>query len=329
MFRPGQFDVERFRYWQGQMLRSRDLRGQMRVEAELRWWHNRALHSAYGVRSGFVVTAVEDGDSLVRVRVDCGVAYDCYGRELALQTPRELTLPEIGRGPVSGATLIVRYKESSTSLAGHDASRGCRPLEEPDFVWVVGRNIDPALGVPLARLIYQSSDHAPTLEEGFLFPTSRPFARPRVGSGATVPGDTRWEPWVENISSSKEQVAPLSAGMQVTLDTSAAGFTETPCYFAWLGGTLWDRSNVEFFPFPLAHVDREETSRFRFRLWLPPVEMALGARLRIANSKFPDEFINYAREHGLHVCWIGIQPWSAPGGGCAEPEPPECKTTQE
>lgn len=311
MFRPGQFDIERFRYWQGQMLRSRDLRGQMRVEAELRWWHNRALHSAYGVRSGFVVTAVSDSGSLVAVRVDCGVAYDCYGRELVLQTPRELTLPQIGRGPVSRAILLARYKESSTSLQRHDAARGHRPLEEPDFAWVVGSNIDPALGVPLARLSYQSSEDAPTLEEGFLFPTSRPYARPRVGSGATVPGDTRWEPWVENITLLIEPVASL--GMQVTVDTSAAGFTETPCYFAWLGGTLWDRSNVEFFPFPLAHVDREETRRFRFRLWLPPVVMALGARLREANSEFADEFINYAREHGLHVCWLGIQPGLAPG----------------
>jgi hypothetical protein len=221
-----------------------------------------------------------------------------------------MTLPEIGRGPVSRATLIVRYKESSTSLARPDASCGCSAPEEPDFVWVVGRNIDPALGVPLARLIYQSSDHAPTLEEGFLFPTSRPFARPRVGSGATVPGDTRWEPWVENIPLLKEPVSSL--GMQVTVDTSAAGFTETPCYFAWLGGMLWDRSNVEFFPAPLAHVDREETGRFRFRLWLPPFVLALGARLREANSEFADEFINYARAHGLHVCWVGIQPWSAP-----------------
>lgn len=329
MFTSGQFDVERFRYWQGQMLRSRDLREQLAVEAELRWWHNRALHSAYGVRSGFAVTAVEHGNSLVGVEVDCGVAYDCYGRELVLQASRELPLPQIGEGPVTRVTLIVQYKESSTSVRGAHSSCGCPPLEEPDFVWVVGRNIDPALGVPLARLDYQSSDPLPTLDKSFFAPVSRALARARVASGETVPGDTHWEPWLENISLFGKQVLSVPVGMQVTVDTSAAGFTETPCYFAWLTGTLWDKSNVEFFPVPLTHLDREETNEFRFRLWLPRIVMVLGARLRLANSHFDAEFINYAREHGLHVCWIGIQPGSMPVGGCADPKPTECKTMPE
>ena len=28
-------------------------------------------------------------------------------------------------------------------------------------------------------------------------------------------------------------------GLQVKVDTSAAGFTQTPCYFVWLSGDLW------------------------------------------------------------------------------------------
>jgi len=324
MFTSGQFDVERFRYWQGQMLRSRDLRGQLAVEAELRWWHNRALHSAYGVRSGFAVTAVEHGNSVVGVEVDCGVAYDCYGRELVLQTRRELPLPQIGEGPIIRATLIARYKEFRR---GAHTSCGCRPLEEPDFIWVIGRNIDSALGVPLARLSYNHSHQVPFLDKSFFPPVSRPFARPRVASGATVPGDTHWETWVENITLFGKRVLSLPVGMQVTVDTSAAGFTETPCYFAWLQGTLWDKSNVEFFPVPLTHLEREQTNQFRFRLWLPRIEMVLGARLRTANSNFDAEFINYAREHGLHVCWIGIQHGSMPVGDCVDPEPLECQTT--
>src|SRR5262249_23851380 len=53
---PEQRDLERLRYWQGQMLRSRDFRDQAAQQAELRWWHNRALHNAYGVVAGLGVT---------------------------------------------------------------------------------------------------------------------------------------------------------------------------------------------------------------------------------------------------------------------------------
>ena len=41
--------LERVRYWQGQMLRSRDFNDMHAVEEQRRWWHNRALHNAYGV----------------------------------------------------------------------------------------------------------------------------------------------------------------------------------------------------------------------------------------------------------------------------------------
>jgi len=117
--------------------------------------------------------------------------------------------------------------------------------------------------------------------------------------------------------------------MQVTIDTSAAGFTEAPCYFGWLAGTLWDRSNIEFFPAPFTHIDRERNDQFRFRLWLPPVITVLGSRVRVANREFGSEFINYARDHGLHVCWLGIQEVEGTGLDCEEPQPFECKTAPE
>jgi hypothetical protein len=50
MPRPEPVEIERLRYWQGQKLRSRDFRDQMEMAAQLRWWHNRALHQAFGVR---------------------------------------------------------------------------------------------------------------------------------------------------------------------------------------------------------------------------------------------------------------------------------------
>ena len=105
MYKPDSIEPQRLRYWQGQMLKSRDFRDQATVVAQLRWWHNRALHNAYGVREGLTVTPVE-GRKFVRVM--CGVAYDCYGRELILQTTREIPLPATGP-----QTLLIRYRETA------------------------------------------------------------------------------------------------------------------------------------------------------------------------------------------------------------------------
>src|ERR1035438_517824 len=48
-------ELERLRYWQGQMLRSRDFRDDGAIEAQRRWWHNRALHAAFGINYGLQV----------------------------------------------------------------------------------------------------------------------------------------------------------------------------------------------------------------------------------------------------------------------------------
>ena len=81
----------------GQKL-GRDFRDQLAREAQLRWWHNRALHKSFGVSHGFAVSAVIDAGEFVAVSVTCGVAYDCFGREL--------TLPDN-----SGLTYLPRYRK--------------------------------------------------------------------------------------------------------------------------------------------------------------------------------------------------------------------------
>src|SRR5829696_1733644 len=85
---PDPIELQRLRFQQGQQLSSRDFRDQIGIEAQLRWWHNRSLHNAYGIASGFEVE--QQDDSLL---VHEGLAYDCRGRELILQQPRAIALP--------------------------------------------------------------------------------------------------------------------------------------------------------------------------------------------------------------------------------------------
>jgi hypothetical protein len=394
MSRPDQIEIERLRYWHGQELRSRDFRDQITIEAQLRWWHNRALHNAFGVRYGLTVSSVIAEEKLVAVRVDCGVAYDCFGRELILQTRREIPLPVPGSTPAS-LTLLIRYKEAlgkkgmaSVCTAGGFATQ----LEQPEFLWKPSAGVEVSDGVPMAQLSYEFAARLAALPAGIEFPISlagkvhydaerklliskkllseaekvkilqlsnvkefheaverlakgteqapvlvysprvaRPLARPRIGSGATVPEGTAWERWSERVSDQNRKVGDVAVGYQVIVDTAAAGFTETPCYFAWLEGTLWERSNIGFFPVPLTHIDLPSPRQFTFRLWLPMITVLLGARIRKSNSQFESEFINFARKQRLYVCWLGIQPRLAemPGATCVAVAVPECFTVKE
>ena len=139
-------------------------------------------------------------------------------------------------------------------------------------------------------------------------------------------GQTAWELWSEKVLTRGRVLKDEPIGMQVTIDTSAAGFTETPNYFAWLEGSLWDQTNIEFFPAPLTHIDNASRKKFRFRIWMPNIIAILGGRLRVANRHFATEFLNFARSKNLHVCWLGIQ--CVGDAGCDEIEECSCETTK-
>jgi hypothetical protein len=54
--------------------------------------------------------------------------------------------------------------------------------------------------------------------------------------------------------------------MQTRIDTSAAGFTSMPCYFAQLMGPLWDRGTGVYIPAFFPSIAEATTSGFTFRL---------------------------------------------------------------
>src|SRR5579864_1624026 len=60
-----QRELERTRYWQGQLLKSGDLNGQVSTDLQLRWWHNRALHNAYGVALGYESKSLVDASGIL------------------------------------------------------------------------------------------------------------------------------------------------------------------------------------------------------------------------------------------------------------------------
>jgi hypothetical protein len=397
MATPTQPGIERRRYWQGQKLGSSDFRAQAEIETQLRAWHNRAMHNAFGISQGLGAKPIPERGSVTGFKVECGVAYDCFGRELLLQTASEVAVPQADSQPLSSITLLLRYRETSEYLSKKEMGAACglgtcgSSTETAEFLWKLSTEVQSSDGVPLARLnyestselqdaaainnltetqrsrlrydkerklliykgvmsstardellgltsntafkeavkkLFESSQEVPRVDNGFLPVRTRRLARPRIGNGNTTPGGTEWEIWAEVLINSRRARKTEPIGVQVTIDTSAAGFTEQPCYFAWLEGELWSENKLQFFSAPLGHIDNATTRQFRFRIWLPTIIAPTAAGARIINKGFETEFLNFARRQKLYVCWLGIQP-SRYVFECATPEEFECRTVNE
>ncbi len=226
----------RLAYWQGQELRSRDLRDQAGTLEQLRWWHNRAVHGVFGVSQRLSVTVDPAAPSVVNV--DCGLAYDCFGRELILRAPSTIPLPAVA-GP--------QYLTLSDS-------RGSATL-----VWIAQADFRVSLGVPLA--LFQVVQGAYLKDEVFRAPLARALSRPRLAAGSTVPGNTPWEK------------LPNDAGLKVLVDTSSAGFTATPFYLTSLN---WQQENTAFST-PIVSVTNTSEVSFTLQLLLKDIGRELLA----------------------------------------------------
>jgi hypothetical protein len=318
-----QTEIERLRYWQGQMLRSRDFRDSARMENQMRYWHNRALHNAYGVSFGLEVDEVRKttSDPLIAVSVSCGVAYDCFGRELILSTTRQVTIPPAPKDKPAPRipeqknmlVLVMRYRQTTAGCCSSTEPAGvCWPAEnepaiESEFVWARVDYSRSTEGVPLARVIYDNAG-AVTLDDQFIAPRAKPLARPFLASGETIPGNTLWEVWNAGVPAGPSRTRPSekAVGMQTRIDTSTAGFTETPLYFAWLEGA-WNESDTIFQPLLMPSIANASPDGFTFRLLMPEIVMA-GVELRIFNDRFAVFFPLLVQRKKLYVCWLGCQP---------------------
>ncbi|ANZ28483.1 hypothetical protein A4U64_26695 (plasmid) [Rhodococcus sp. WB1] len=260
----------RLRHHRGETLSGRDFTAQTEQDDQLRWWHNRALHHTYGIVSGLGVAIGDDGVAIV----EPGLAYDCHGRELILDRQRRVPVPP---GDPTPELALTRCRDKVV------------------LCWVPSGSVVPAGGVPLGA----AGDGAPQV---------RALARPRIGRGATIPGATAWEPWMEQDNTQK----PLKLGIQVEVDTSAAGFTTTPCYFAQVTGSIWDARLPFLLLGPFEHIARQQRDGFTFRLLMPWLYMMEGftPQQRIVASRPLDlrEAIRSVTQiTNLAIAWTGIQ----------------------
>ncbi len=371
---PDSTDFERLRYRQGQRLRRRDFRDQAAIDEQLRWWHNRALHNAFGIVDGLAAT-LTTGLGRSAVRLTRGIAYDCFGRELVLAQDTVIPVPDVDRN----LTLVLRYPDTPSGTASSSGARApcAKPACHPELTWKATEGLTIRDGVAVCRRAFTTAvriamppsvvaifkpisprftfaDGVLTLQgvmqpderdalldlpfgdEGlnglnlrayreaifelfeasqidFAVPRSRLLARPRIATGATVPGSTAWRLWTAG-----PRVTTI--GLQVDVDTSSAGFIRTPVYVASLQGLaaseIIGSSLATVF---LEHVDRTSSSGFVFRFYLPAFVRgsAGGGGLAISVPSVPS-LATAARRAKLFVRWWAVEAGSQDSGVVAQ-----------
>ena len=309
-------EPQRLRHGRGEALLRRDFADQAAQDDQLRWWHARALHQAFGVVTGLGVTIAPVG-GVDTAQVEPGLAYDAHGRELLLDRPAQVPVPADG-------TALVLVIGSAAAEPGCDPPPGgvCRDERAGAggvvLRWVPRAELSLRDGVPLT---------ATGTATPFSAPRARPLARPRIGHGTTIPGETAWRPWVKVFPD--EQV--LRLGIQVEVDTSAAGFTTAPCYFTQVTGSMWTPEVPLVLLLPFGHVAQAAKDRFTFRILAPwlyavgrigmprkrepepeaPVLLegtpAAEVRRALDGPELRQAFLGLGRVNRLAVTWTGIQ----------------------
>lgn len=259
--------LERIRYWQGQLLASGDLHTQMRVDQELRRLHDRAVHQAFGIAIG-LTTSLQDGV----ISLGCGMAYDCTGRGLIVERDRTIRLPSV-RSPM---TLVLA---SDLGRADGIALR-----------WTPAKDVHPATEIAITRLLPGAA--GPEIDPAFRPLIARPMAWPRIATGTTIPGNTAWKSWTINA---------VDVGVQVRIDTSAAGYTKTPYYFA---EAVAAQPTPDFYPAWLASIADPSPEGFTLRLLLRRItreslDIARDLRAQVSGMPKLDRTIPLAAGNSL------------------------------
>ena len=298
MSEPDPIELQRLTYQQGQGLRSADRRDQVAIEAQLRAWHNRAKHNAYGVAEGMNVEL-----KATEAVIAPGLAYDVRGRELILQKPRRISFPKADSPSATTWLLFARYKETSEYPRRTEIDCQCHGaaspfLETPEFLWKLKSEWNPQDGVPIASVISDAAGVTDNPE--FVRPREHVLKRHRIATGATLAGSTEWETWEFTGVGFK-----IPIGVQVKVDTSQSGFTRPPCYFAWLQ-RMTDPLKSPRVLAPFCHIDTTRVDSFMFRAWVPPIPTLppLDNNLfRKVNTNF--NFLDARRV--FYVSWMAIE----------------------
>jgi len=178
-------------YFSGQLLDDDDFKAEQDYHLSLQRRHVSAFHGTGVV--GFEVEA--QGDRAVLVRP--GVAIDRLGREIVLDAPQVVSLPDLAPGPP--VYLTVEYQEDveESDREGDEAGAFGRTCEFARLQTAPVRPADDAATVPLARLEIDGAGRIASID----------LAVRRLASSRIAPGAIRTEQ-LADASVTKDKLDP-------------------------------------------------------------------------------------------------------------------------
>ena len=285
----------RVTYRDGQLLAAQDLRDDHRHALRRHALHTRYLHETWGIALGFELTVEDDKRTLA---IGPGHAIDALGRDILLARGGKVAVPHVADHP-ERFVLTLRHREDAAFRDRRELDLVCLSSgldlrnERPVFSWYRPGEVRFGIEVPLASVVVDDGliCHGPDLR---VRRTTRPLVRPHIGSGETEAGRTGWQ---YNI----EDTASPDFGLFVTVDTSAAGFTHAPLYFAQVIGDFSapprGRNLAEFGPHAALSLGSQ--------VYIAQSSQA-GFTLRITPHTAVDA--EEAERRRWQVAWIGMEP---------------------
>jgi hypothetical protein len=281
-------NIERVTFFTGQRLTEKDFAALQQANRELRWLHNRSLHS-WGIGIGLAVTG-ERGDSTATVEPGYGV--DCLGREIILTERRVIPIPAVAHGPGGGEAvyyLVATYQEDADQKIAERRPGVCLPegtvrlSEEPRIDWLRPDKLQEGFALVLAQAWIQNCQLSRPLSLA-VRRFARPSQQPYISAGQTDREKTAWLLW---------EVQGETVGVLTHVDTSAARFRTTPRYIAHIVG---DRH---------FHDDADNIVRV---VGFPAVADATpaGFTLQVLLPEVAGSNIDF-NQLGWHVVWMGVE----------------------
>ena len=267
-----QVPFDRITYREGQLLASRDLQDDVRADQRLRALHTRYLHGTWGIALGFTVTGFAGSTS---IRVGPGYAVDIMAREIVLA--ETLDLPAPNTEAAVNLVLVVGYQDDRAYRGRPDVAQVCGRggldprNERPVFAWRTLEDLDLGADVPLARIAVQGGAMTAPPDPSVRRNASR-IVRPYIAFDSV-------------------KVRPQSAGGFISdcqVDTSDAGFSRTPQYFARLNPADARTSELLVaFVNTLSYIDRPTATNFFYNVPLVASVFERG---------------------DLTLTWVGVEP---------------------
>ena len=293
-------ELERITFFPGQRLHAEDLTDVQTVDRELRWLHNRSLHT-WGIGLGFGVTGPA-GDSAVVI--DPGYGIDCAGREIILTEKRTKPIPAVAgdqQGKPVEFFLTVEYQSDDKQAVQERRSGVCVPdgtvrlAEEPLIRWKTRADLREGFELVLAQVWIRNCrlNRAVSLS---VRRSARPSEHPYINAGQTSTGATPWTAWSDGAT---------FLGVTVDVDTSAARFRVTPHYLAHIVG---DRAlpvppQTLAIPFPIVAAATPE--RFTLRVILPDMSPLPYNPPQLRNAATVADTVRSTLKWS--VSWIGVE----------------------